>query len=72
LGTFLRNQHALGFGGIHDKVIARYPVSNGIDISLKIVKISKGVDGLGITQYLRHLLDLTSHLCIGGTRVAPG
>lgn len=67
MGTFLRNQHALGFGGIHDKVIARYPVSNGIDISLKVVKISESVDGLvrkdviGITQYLSHLLDLTGH-----------
>ena len=31
LGIFPRNQHALGF---RSKVIARYPVSNGIDISL--------------------------------------
>ena len=46
LGTFPRNQHTLGFRGVHSKVIARYPVSNGIDISLKIVKINGGVDGL--------------------------
>ena len=46
LGTSPGNQHALGFRGVHSKVIARYPVSNGIDISLKIVKINGGVDGL--------------------------
>ena len=44
--TFPRNQHALGLREVHSKVIARYPVSNGIDISLKIVKIRGGVDGL--------------------------
>ena len=44
--TFPRNQHALSFRGVHRKVIARYPVSNGIDISLNIFKIRGGVGGL--------------------------
>ena len=34
LGTFPRNQHALGFRRVHCKVIARYPMSDGIDIGL--------------------------------------
>ena len=61
MGTFPRNQHALGFRGVHSKVIARYPVSNGIDIGLKIVKIRGHVDGLvrkdviSIQQYLGSL-----------------
>ena len=70
LGTIPGNQHALGFTGVHSKMIARYPVSNGIDIGLKIVKINGGVDGLvkkdviSIQQYLGPLReqDLTGHL----------
>ena len=58
LGTFPRNQHALGFRGVHSKVMDSYPVSNGIDIGLKIIKIHGGVDVLvkkdviSIQQYL--------------------
>ena len=56
-----RPPRALGFRRVHSKVIARYPVSNGIDIGLKIVKINGGVDGLvkkdviSIQQYLSPL-----------------
>ena len=58
------------FRGVHSKVIARYPVSNGIDIGLKIVKINGAIDGLvkkdviSIQQYLGPLRkqDLTGHL----------
>ena len=72
LGTIPGNQHALSFRGVYSKVIARYPVSNGIDISLKIVKINGGVDGLvkkdviSIQQYLGPLREqnLTGHLYV--------
>ena len=72
LGTFPRNQHALGFRRVHSKVIARYPVSNGIDISLKVVKINGGVDGLVKKDVISIQQYLTATICMYRHGTYPG